>query len=181
MYFLVNMKFWYFKFLKQFIRSNFFSATLPSKHSCEFCFIRLDLIGATQLMTPITLLNEVRISDINIFKIRVVWKIYLIQGFFINVSRIIFKWTASNLLVRSSFNSGDFSTAVNKLVITDSPTSMTPSCEILSRKLASMCDQYWLNQNINTKNCTEFMVFLISLGIDWLWNGFFWKIDELLR
>ena len=120
MYFLVNMKFWYFKFLKQFIRGNFFSATLPSKHSCEFCFIRLDLIGATQLMTPITLLNEVRISDINIFKIRVVWKIYLIQGFFINVSRIIFKWTASNLLVRSSFNSGDFSSAVSKLVITDS-------------------------------------------------------------
>ena len=53
----ISLPMWSFdflNFLNNLSRTLIFVATSPSNHSCEFCFIRLDLIGATRSMTPMT-------------------------------------------------------------------------------------------------------------------------------
>ena len=63
-------------------------------------------------------MKEVWIRLIDIFKIFVVSKIYFLQGVFISINRIIIKRTEFNFFVHtSSFNSTNFPSAVNELVV----------------------------------------------------------------
>ena len=53
-YFFVNVKFLFFKFLKKSITDTCFFSKFTVEPFCEFCYIGLELIGATRSVTPMT-------------------------------------------------------------------------------------------------------------------------------